>query len=449
MRNQMALTRLLAVSAVLLMSASACSTGHYTRSIPGSYNSSFRSGLEALKAKDYETAEANLAFAAKSGHPRALIAYGDLFAKGRGIERDPVRAKALLDEAYGKSSDYKGRAALSLGRLLLEGGEGSSGKLEASPEQARLLLVDALERGETRAASTLGKIYDEGIGANRNVDKAIEYYDLVASEDTTAARGLASLLVETDAPKKRVADAADHVVTQLEQRAEKGNDRAWLQLADIFSRGEIVDTNLTRAIGYLQNASAEDSPDVLLRLAKVYDRLGYTAELRSTLQKAADLGDMRAQAKFARLLLKGGTDNTNGPVGRHYAEQAIAQGSEAAMVYLGNALLKGDVLAPDPQAGEALLRRASATEYTSAMTALGGWLIRGQVDPRFPGEGQQLLEAAAEQGSKSAMSALGFAYHSGRGLPQNEKVAMEWLQRAADAGHAKAQKFLSELQSGA
>ena len=87
------------LSVLLGLSVAACSLGgHYDDKIPTSYANSMKSGFAALEAGDYEKAEADLAFAAGSGHPRTLIAYGELFADGRAVERDPLRAKALFED---------------------------------------------------------------------------------------------------------------------------------------------------------------------------------------------------------------------------------------------------------------------------------------------------------------------------------------------------------------
>ena len=444
----MASFRLLLAATAILFAVSACSAGHYSNRIPGSYGTSYRSGGEALRNKDYAKAAEDYGFAAKSGHPRALIAYGTLFASGRGVERDPVRAAELLTEAHGKNSNVKGKAALALGRVLLDGGQGPSGELEADPVRARALLIEALEQGELRAASTLGRIYDEGLGVNRDVDEAIRYYELASLEDPRAAQRLAHLLVEVGAPQARIDDAADAVISQLEADAARGKGKALIQLADIFTRGEIVAPDTDRALGYLEKAAAQGDAAAYSRLAKLYAETDQPEREREALQKAADAGDARAQAKLAKLFLEAGTSETNGAAGRHYAEEAIGQGSEAAMVYLGLALVRGDVLAPEPEPGEALLRRASDAGYLRASTALGSSILKGEVAARYPGEGQKLLEGAAEKGSVAAMSALGFAYHKGRGVPEDEAAALYWLNRAAAAGHPTAQRFLAERQDG-
>ena len=445
----MAYSRLLMMVAAVLLSVSACSTGHYDDAIRGSYGTSFKNGLRAAEKRDFDRAASYFARAAESGHPRALISYGDALARGRGVERDPARALDILEEAYDKKSNFKNKAAMSLGRLLLEGGEGPSGTVEADPERARELLVEALEGGVVWSASTLGKIYEKGIGVDANVDKAISYYSRAASREASSARRLANLLVETEAPRDQVDAAVDKVVTQLERQGKKGDGMAWVKLAEVFSRGKIAAPDPEKTLGYLENVADDDDPAMLTRLARIYGDVGDSAQQNTLLRKAADLGDKKAQTQLAKRYLKAGTDYTNGPVGRYYAERAIAQGSKAAMVYLGFALVNGDVVEPDLEIGEALLRRAADAGHRGGLTALGVSLLRNQVTPRSPDEGQQLLEAAAEKGSAAAMSALGFAYYYGQGVTKDDIAALRWLQRAAAAGHQRAKRFLSEQSSGA
>ena len=124
----MTLHRLTAIGIALsLIGLAACVGNSYTEKIPGSYGSSYKRASEALRARDFDRAREQYAFAASSGHPKAMIAYGRLFVKGQGVDVDPVRALALFKGAYDKNSPMKSRAALELGQLLMKGGGGPSG----------------------------------------------------------------------------------------------------------------------------------------------------------------------------------------------------------------------------------------------------------------------------------------------------------------------------------
>jgi hypothetical protein len=435
--------RHLVLVAASLLGLSACA-GSYSNQLAGSYGSSFTRGTDALRAKDFEAAAEQYGFAAASGHPKALIAYGRLFARGQGVEQDPARAAALFEEAYGKSSSFKGKAAYELALVLLEGGDGPSGKLAADEPRAITLLAAALEDGESGAASRLARIYHQGQGVEPDPKRAIGYYRQVADGDAYAARNLALLLAETGAAEAEVARAAELAVSQFEARAKAGEDGSWMQLAEIFSKDEIVDADPERVRGYLQNVSTVDDVEMQMTLARIYARIGERQEEQRLLRLAADAGDVRAQTQLAKLYLQPRSADTNGAVGRYYAERAIGQGSTAAMVYLGAAMLRGDVVERAPLLAETLLRRASDKGHLGATTALGAAILAGEIPNRTAAEGQAILEQAAAKGSASAMSALGFAYLDGQGLARNESSAVEWLNRAAEAGDERAKAFLDE-----
>ncbi|MEM9627713.1 MAG: tetratricopeptide repeat protein [Pseudomonadota bacterium] len=432
-------------AAAMLLGLTACS-GSYKSQIQGSYGTYFKKGSAALRAKDFDSAADHYAFAARSGHPRALIAYGRLFAKGDGVEQDPSRAAALFQEAYQKTSPMKAKAALELGQLYMKGGDGPSGEVEKDLSLARTFLSEALDGGEARAASSLGRIYDRGLGVDADPVAAIGFYRQASARDVNAARRLATLLTKTGGAEEEIAATAGRAVSALEARGEAGDGNAWMQLADIFARGQIVEVDRVRAVNYLERLPEDNDPKMNLRLAGLYGKIGDQAERKRRLRLAADAGETRAQTALAKLFLTPNTADTNGAVGRFYAERAIGNDSKSAMVHLGLALVRGDVLAREPKVGETLLRRAEKGGHLGAKVALGTSILSGDLPGREWDEGRELLEEAAKKGSPDAMSALGFGYHLGRGLPADKTLGLTWLRKAADAGQRDAKAFLSRLE---
>lgn len=433
------------IVAALLVGLAGCG-GSYSSQIAGSYGTSYKRGYEALRAKDFENAAGHYQTAAQSGHPKALIAYGRLFARGQGVEPDPARAAQLFEEAYSKSSAVKGKAALELGLLLLKGGEGPSGAVPVDDVRANQLLQKALDLGEQRAAISLARIYDRGLGVEADPEKAIAYYQEADPKNAYAARDLAVLLKKTGRPEEEVASATERAVGLFETQAKAGSGKAWAQLAEIYSRNEITDADPDRTIGYLENIDDPSDAPMQKQLARIYGRIGERQERNRMLRLAADGGDSWAQTQLARIYLRPRSEDTNGAVGRYYAERAIGQGSKPAMVHLGLAMLRGEAIEPAPLLGESLLRRAHDGGELSATTALGAAILKGDVRARTPGEGLSLLEAAADKGSANAMSTLGFAYLDGRGVIQDENLAMQWIKKAAEAGNRRAKTHLADRE---
>jgi|GEM_PF-3757586 len=430
--------------AVSLISLTACSGNSYQTKIPGSYGSSYQRGSDALRAGDFDYAAEQYAFAASSGHPKALIAYGRLFAKGQGVDQDPARAFGLFEEAYDKASPFKGKAAHELGQFLMKGGEGPSGTIQANEERAKSLLLEAFDNGELRSATALGRLYEQGLGVEPDLNMAIDYYQKAPKNDAYAARNLARLLAKTGSAEDGVRRAAERAVSVFETRGKAGDGRAWMQLAEIYTKNEIVDADPERARDYLTNIRDPDDPAMQMRLAQIYGRIGERQERNRMMRLAADAGDVKAQTALAKLFLEPRTEDTSGAVGRYYAERAIGAGSQAAMVHLGRAMLRGEVLEPDPNLGETLLRQAHNDGFLGATVALGASILEGYLPGSRPEEGKALLELAAEKGSSDAMSALGFAYLFGRGVPRNDVLGTSWLSQAADAGHQRAKAYIDD-----
>lgn len=428
--------------ALSLIGLAACAGNSFTEKIPGSYGSSYKRASEALRARDFDRARDQYAFAASSGHPKAMIAYGRLFVKGQGVEVDPVRALALFKGAYDKNSPMKSRAALELGQLFMRGGEGPSGTVHQNEARALELLMESFENGELRAAASLARMYERGIGVERDLTVAVDYYQNAPASDAYAARDLAILLARNGGDQEMLDRATERAVNAFETRGKAGDGRAWMQLAEIYARNEIVQADPERARGYLSRIPDPEDPPMQMRLAQVYGRVGDRMERNRLMRTAADAGDVKAQSQLARILLEAGTEDTNGAVGRYYAERAIGQGSQEAMVHLGRAMLRGDVLEPDPGLGETLLRRAHNDGFVSATIALGAAILEGHVPGGRTEEAKALLVAAADEGSSDAMAALGFAYLYGRGLPEDEALAEQWLERAANAGNRRARAHL-------
>jgi len=428
-----------------LVGLTACS-GNYQDRLVGTYNTSFKRGADALRANDVERAADEYEFAASSGHPKALIAYGKLFTKGQGVDQDPARAIALFEDAYGKRSNFKGKAAMELGLVLMAGGDGPSGTVERDETRARALFLEAFDKGEQRAASRLGRIYANGLGVEPDPEKAIFYYQQATANDAFAARDLARLLAKTGASEEEIAGAAARAVSAFETRAQAGNGAAWFQLAEIYSRNEIVATDPERTKGYLDNIADPDDAPMQIRLARIYERIGERRERNRLLRLAADAGNVKAQARLAKLFLRPRSPDTNGAVGRYYAERAIGQDSKSAMVYLGTAMLRGEVIEEELIFGESLLRRAAEDGHVEATAELGRNILSGKIRSQNTGEAKNLLQTAADKGSAKAMSALGFGYLKGRGLEQDEVLALDWLQKAADAGDKRARAFFDERE---
>ncbi len=131
---------------------------------------SFSGNILALEGEDYileERFHAELA-KAEQGDSKAQYAVGEMYEKGRGVERDPRQAFSW----YSKSSQ-KGnmKAEYKLGMAYLNG----TG-IRKNDRKAYDWLRKSSNKGYARAQYHLGTLYENGQGTEQDLDKALQWY---------------------------------------------------------------------------------------------------------------------------------------------------------------------------------------------------------------------------------------------------------------------------------
>jgi len=107
----------------------------------------------SLRAPDPDSAARWFGKAAAQGHPPALLALGNLYVRGFGVEEDLVKAEGLYRKAIAAGED---RARLPLAGVHLRRAQGPDDLLKC-----RALVQDALDAGVSDAAAILCKIDDQ------------------------------------------------------------------------------------------------------------------------------------------------------------------------------------------------------------------------------------------------------------------------------------------------
>lgn len=118
--------------------------------------------------------------AADQGQIAALVNLGGMYRQGRGVPRDDARAEALWREASQSSSTGANSARYNLADLYI-----AQGKFE----QARKLLLEAAKRGHPRAQFTLGSMYADAQGVERNEQTAYAWFSMAVENGYVGAAG--------------------------------------------------------------------------------------------------------------------------------------------------------------------------------------------------------------------------------------------------------------------
>lgn len=335
--------------------------------------------------------------------------------------------------------------------------------------------------GNATAQFKLGQMYQYGIGVEQNGEKAIEYYQLAASQNELRAEyNLGLLYLEGKSTKPDYQQA----LSWLENAAFKGNAYAQFALAQLYEHGfkeasgeEAIKANKEEALAMYHLAAANHYGLAQYRLAhllavehqgemNVQAKEQRNALIKSLYQQAVDGGVKEArlplaffnamdkerskqEASFAVALqaAKGGNKEAALLVGLLFdrgigitADSAqalhwyqLAEPNPIAAYILGTYYSKGQYLSEDKQKGRLLLQQAADAHFSYALLNLA--IIKQQEGESFLTD----LEKARTKGNSKAGLLLADYYLSQGDDASHLKKARDIYQFFADKGDKDAQ----------
>jgi len=136
----------------------------------------FDEGLKAYDSGDYATAYQKWK-SLDGADLAAMRNVGVMLRTGKGVEKDPAAAEAILGRA---AEGGLFTAQADLGDMLLKGEAGPP-----DPKKAAGWLALAAQAGHPKAEFELGQLYEEGNGVPKNIETARALYK-AAAEDGVA-----------------------------------------------------------------------------------------------------------------------------------------------------------------------------------------------------------------------------------------------------------------------
>ncbi|KAK8840589.1 hypothetical protein M9Y10_030800 [Tritrichomonas musculus] len=122
------------------------------------------------KVKDYSLSMKYYQWATLYNYSDAFCKIGNLYLKGRGVEKNYLKAKDFYEQSADKNNS---NALIKLGNLYYYG-QGVKQDYCKAKEYYEL----SGRQGNSKALFKLGKLYFEGQGVERNYEKAEEYYKM-------------------------------------------------------------------------------------------------------------------------------------------------------------------------------------------------------------------------------------------------------------------------------
>jgi uncharacterized caspase-like protein len=128
----------------------------------------YQLGRALFAARDYDGALTHYKKAFELGSVRALFTLGEVYDRGDGVERDPVRARFYFEIAAQK----KFAPAIASLAAQYEQGAGVTQNLP----KAFALYRDAADLGDARAVNKMGELTEKGLGVARSAKAARALY---------------------------------------------------------------------------------------------------------------------------------------------------------------------------------------------------------------------------------------------------------------------------------
>jgi len=156
-------------------------------------------------------------------------------------------------------------------------------------------------------------------------------------------------------------------------------------------------------------------------------------------QKAANLGNVRAQCAIGFMYATGRGVEKNGAKALEWYKKAAIHGDARAQCNLGSMFANGQNVTHSNEKAVQLFKQAAQQGHTRAICNLGFMYQGGRGVPTDHERAVELYMIAADQGDSGAQYNLAVSLANGRGIMHNDAEAVRLYKLAAAQGYAKAQ----------
>lgn len=219
---------------------------------------------------------------AKGGSSKAMISLANLYANGRGIEKDELKAYEYAQKAA-KTNDPEGHFLLAYfnqvglgteknleeavkhykisadgGNTIAQGnlarlyqfGEGTPINLELAAKYFKM----AADNGDPACCNSYAFLASKGIGIKLDIDEAIKYFNkAIEARDVTAMNNLGIIYLRGESGVKQDAQKAKEL---FEKAAEFGEPLGYCNIGFIYEKGTFgIKRNIDEARKYYQKAA--------------------------------------------------------------------------------------------------------------------------------------------------------------------------------------------------
>ncbi len=334
--------------------------------------------IAIYERNDYNQAYDQFVALSERENPMAQFYLGKIYRFGIGRPADPARAEKWFD--------------LAIGNGLVK------------------QMLSEAKSGDPAMQSNLGVMYFEGIGVEKNLSKAADWYKKAAEQgyavgqSNLATQLLHGLGVEQDATK---------AAKWYERAASQNYAQAQYALANLYVSGRGVDRDYRTAREWYEKAAVNGLAGGHTGLALLYQN------------------GWGVQQNLAKAL-------------EHY-RQAAEDGDTAALRGIANMYALGEGVQQDTYTALEWYEKAAEQGDNIAQNELGYFYGTGDGIPKDYEKSLFWYRKAAEQDNATAQFNLGVMYETGKGVARSLSDAIAWYQKASRNGHREAKAALERL----
>ncbi len=330
------------------------------------------------------------------------------------------------------------QAQFSLGCLYSDG-DG----VEKNEREAVRWYRKAAEQRNADAQACLGDCYKDGVGVTENPTEAVRWYRKAAAQGHAGAQVVLGSCCECGIGTEKDLREA---VMWYRKAAEQGDAVAQCCLGVCYENGNGVEVNSQEAVRLYRLAADQGDARAQFYLGVCYEN-GDGVEVNPQeavrlYRLAADQGDARAQWCLGLCYESGNGVEENPQEAVRLYHLSAENGNAYAQNSLGQCFMNGIGVAEDKAEAARWWRDAAEQGLVDAQRCLGQCYANGDGVTENKFEAVEWYRKAAEQGDAVAQYLLGSCYDEGKGVNKNQNQAVEWYRDAAEQGHSGAQLAL-------
>ena len=373
--------------------------------------------------------------AADAGNSYAMVYVACMYELGQDF------VKQDLDKAfewYKKAADLGNpEAMIYLGDMYRIGKYGMKND-QPDYNMARFWYEEALKNGCIDAYYSLGFMYEEGLGADCDYEKAFEYYQKSSEYGSALAMCRIGYLYDYGYIGGEV--NSEEAMNWYYKAAKAGSGEAMYCIGSKYEENE----DYENAKVWYTVAASNDNSDSMFSLAFLYyygkysDEPDYENALK-WFTKAANAGNSYALDMVGNMYMDGKGCEQSFENAKQCFELAVERGSATDYDYyiLGHLYHKG--LGTDKDIEKALeyYKKAADLGNTQALETLGGMYFDGDGVAPDQAEAMYYLQKAADSSNSCTAltyKKLGDCYYYGYGSSYNELTAQTYYLIASDMG---------------